>query len=79
MVKNYDRFNKTNIKVYTGHKIIWQRYVRSMVSHTTSWAKEYGKEVAITVAHNYFNNIQSKTYRIRAYKRFGKWLRETES
>ena len=79
MVKNYDRFNKTNIKVYTGYKVVWQRYIRSMVSHTADWLKEFDREGAIKEAHRYFNALSNDRYRLRAYKRYGRLLREIES
>ena len=79
MVKNYDRFGKTNIKVLTRYKIVWQRYIRTMVSHTADWLKINTKESAIKEAHIYFNALQNNRYRLRAYKRYGKLLREMES
>ena len=78
MVKNYDRMNKTNIKILTGHRVVWQRYIRTMVSYTADWLKTGNKEGAIKEAHRYFNALSNNRCRLRAYKRFGKLLRETE-
>lgn len=76
MVYNYNK-DKMSIKVFSYGEIRWQRLIREMVQLSTEFSAMEGREYTIEQTHKYIDTIRSKTYRIRAYKRFGKWLKET--
>ena len=77
MVYNYNK-DKMSIKVFSYREIRWQRLIREMIQLSTEYSAMEGREYTIEQTRKYIDTIRNKTYRIRAYKRFGKWLRETE-
>lgn len=77
MVHNYMKGVAT-LEVFTYGEIKWQSLIRAMIKLATQYSAMNGKEYTIEQAHKHIDTIRNKTYRIRAYKRFGKWLRETE-
>ena len=77
MVYNYNKDNMS-IKVFSYGEIRWQRLIREMIQLSTEYSAMEGREYTIEQTHKYIDTIRNKTYKIRAYKRFGKWLRETE-
>lgn len=73
MVKNYNKNNANGyVKIFTHKETKWQSLIREMVKLPTMNEGEY----TIEQIHKHIDNISSKTHRVRAYKRFGKWLRE---
>ena len=77
MVYNYNK-DETSVKVFSHGEIRWQPLIRVMVQLSTQLSAMEKREYTIEQTHKYIDTIRNKTYRIRAYKRFGKWLRETE-
>ena len=78
MVYNYNKGYASIIKLFSYGEIRWQRVIRAMIKLSTQYSAMEGREYTIEQTHKYIDTIRSKTHRIRAYKRFGKWLRETE-
>ena len=77
MIHNYMKGVAT-LAVFTYGEIKWQPLIRAMIKLSTQYSAMNGKEYTIEQTHKYIDTIRSKTHKIRAYKRFGKWLRETE-
>lgn len=75
MVHNYMKGIAT-LTVFTYGEIKWQHLIRAMIKLSTQYSAMNGKEYIIEQTHKHIDTIKNKTYRIRAYKRFGKWLRE---
>jgi len=77
MVHNYMKGVAT-LAVFTYGEIKWQPLIRAMIKLSTQYSVIDGKEYTIEQAHRHIDTIRNKTYRVRAYKRLGKWLRETK-
>lgn len=78
MIYNYNKDYGMSVKVFNYGEIKWQPLIRAMIKSSTQFSALEGREYTIEQTHKYIDTIRNKTYRIRAYKRFGKWLRETE-
>jgi hypothetical protein len=78
MVYNYNKDNIKGVKVFYNGETKWQPLVRAMIKLSTQFSAMEGREYTIEKAHLHINTIKSKTHRIRAHKRLGKWIRETE-
>ena len=77
MVYNYNK-DYGIVRAFSHGEIKWQFFIREIIRLATQYSAIHGKEYTIKQAHEHIDAIKSKTHRIRAYKRFGKWLRETE-